>query len=102
MVGQSLKILQYNVRKEKDSVQTPLLEDAEVQQMDVLAIQEPWTNPRTKSTYDPSYSRFHLVHRAKEDTRVCFYINKRVDIESWEADFSSGDCCSLKVSLRKG
>ncbi len=96
-----LKILQYNVRKERAKVMIPLLESKEVQDMDILAIQELWYNPRNQSTYDPSTSQFHLFHRGEEGTRVCLYINKRVDIDSWEADYSSSDCCSIRLSIGK-
>jgi len=62
-----------------------LLEDDKVKDVDVLAIQEPWHNPRNNSSYNPSTSPFHLVYREEEGTRVCFYINKRLNIEQWDA-----------------
>jgi hypothetical protein len=37
----SLSILQYNVRKPKDTVMATLLRDPKVMQFDILAIQEP-------------------------------------------------------------
>ena len=49
-----LRIIQYNVRKEKDAVMAPLLEDAKEQGIHVLAIQEPWQNPHMNATYCPS------------------------------------------------
>ena len=101
MSGRNLKIMQYNVRKEKIKVLTPLLESEEVQDMDILAIQEPWFNTTNKSTYNPSHSKFHLVHQGKEGTRVCIYVNKRIDIDSWDEVFSGNDCCSIKIKLKK-
>ena len=80
----------------------PLLESKEIQEIDILAIQEPWFNPQNKSTYNPSSSQFHLFHRGEEGTRVCWYVNKRVDIDSWEAEYAGGDCCSLKLTLKNG
>ena len=54
--------MQYNMRKEKIKVLIPLLESEEVQDIDILAIQEPWFNTTNKSIYNPSHSKFHLVH----------------------------------------
>ena len=102
MSGRPLKILQYNVRKERTGVLIPFLENEEVQDTDILAIQEPWFNPVNRSTYNPSQGQFHLFHQGKEGTRVCFYVNKRLDIDSWEADYSSDDCCSIRIALREG
>ena len=89
------------MRKEKIKVLTPLLESEEVQDIDILAIQEPWFNTTNKSTYNPSHSKFHLVHQGKEGTRVCMYVNKRIDIDSWDEVFSGNDYCSIKIRLKK-
>ena len=69
--------------------------------MDILAIQEPQFNPQNRSTYNPSSSQFHLFYRGEEGARVYQYINKRLDIDSWEAEYASGDYCSLKLTLKK-
>lgn len=41
MSGKPLRILQYNVRKERVKVMIPLLESKEVQDMDILTVKEP-------------------------------------------------------------
>ena len=69
--------------------------------MDILAIQELWFNLQNRSTYNPSSSQFYLFYRGEEGTRVCWYVNKRLDIDSWEAEYAGGDCCSLKLTLKK-
>ena len=76
----TLKILQYNVRKSKDGVMAPLLEEQEVQDYDILAIQEPSHNSFNGSTYNPSSSKFLLTHKSGPDVRTCFYVNKRMDL----------------------
>ena len=78
----SLSILQYNVQKSKNITMAPLLADPEVQKYHILAIQEPWKNPTIHTSYNPSSSAFHLVYRPKENTRVAFYINKELEVES--------------------
>lgn len=102
MKGETLKILQYNVRKERTGVMLPLLESPEVQEMNILAIQEPWHNTRNQSTYNLSHSSFYLIYSGEKETRVCLYINKRLDIDSWETVFSSTDCCSIRLRRRDG
>ena len=37
-----LFILQYNIRKQKNTTMVSLLEDPRVREFDLLAIQEPW------------------------------------------------------------
>ena len=69
--------------------------------MDILAIQELWFNPQNRSTYNPSSSQFYLFYRGEKGTRVYQYINKRLDINSQEAKYASGDYCSLKLTLKK-
>jgi exonuclease III len=92
-----LKILQYNVRKEKRGVLVPLLEDKEVQDIDILAIQEPWYNDRTQTSYSIASNKFHLLHRGGAGVRTCFYVNKRMKRENWEVEYLSDDHCSLQV-----
>lgn len=87
------------MRKEKATVMMPLLEEADIKEIDVLAIQKPCYTKQTKSSYNPSTSMFHLVYKGKKDTRVCFYINKKLDIEMWEVFYSSKDFCLLKLNI---
>ena len=101
MIGQNhLQILQYNVRHEALTTMAPLLHDDKIQQFDILAIQEPWYNRHNKSSFNPSSSGFYLACRSKPDTRTCFYINKRLDLESWEFEDEKGDLCSIKLTIR--
>jgi hypothetical protein len=68
----SLKILQYNVQKSKKKVMAPLLADPKIHQYDIIAIQEPWTNPFSqKTTYCPRSTPFFLVY-PQEKGRCCF------------------------------
>ena len=40
----TLTILQYNVRKSRDTVMATLLRDPRIKDLDIIAIQEPWRN----------------------------------------------------------
>ena len=82
----TLRILQYNVWKEKNSTMAPLLHSDVRNMVDIIAIQEPWKNPHHLSTYNPHDSGFHLAFAPTEHTQVCFFINKRIDLDTWEID----------------
>ena len=83
--GGRLKILQYNVQHSKDKVLIDLLADERVREMDILAIQEPWTNSRdNRRGYNPSDSPFRLVSTATRETRAAIYVNKRIRSEDLE------------------
>jgi hypothetical protein len=80
MVGhQELRILQYNVQKSRDVVLASLFQDPRTLEYDVLAIQEPWRNPFIATSYNPLKAHFQLTYLDDAATRVCFYINKRIN-----------------------
>ena len=78
----------------------PLLHNEKISQFDILAIQESWYNPHNKSLYNPGNRNFYLAYRPKPDTCTCFYINKRLDLESWEMEKSKKDLCSIRLSIK--
>ena len=96
-----INILQYNVRNDRVTTMIPLLADQRVQNYDVIAIQEPWRNPNGPTTLSSFQSGFHLLYRPGGDTRVCFYINEKIDPESWEIEFPSSDICTLKIKIKE-
>ncbi len=46
----------------------------------VIAIQKLWINPEFFTTYHPHKDIFDLIYMDYVSTKVCFYINKRLDI----------------------
>ena len=62
MSNTTLRILQYNVNHGKDATLVPLLHDTRVHEFDILAIQEPWRNPFTTTSYNPQDSPFYLAY----------------------------------------
>lgn len=94
-----LSILQYNIRKQKATTLVPLLADANIQDFDVLAIQEPWRNPHVPTSYNPRDSNFHLICHADEKSRVSFYVNKELDPESWNVRFEHKDLSTLTLGM---
>jgi hypothetical protein len=98
MLGhQELRILQYNVQKSRDVVLAGLFQNPRVLEYDVLAIQEPWRNPFIAKSYHPLKAHFQLMYSPDAVTRVCFYVNKRVDPGTWSVSFISKDIISLKI-----
>jgi hypothetical protein len=103
---QQLSILQYNVRKAKDTVMATLLRDTRVVDFDVLAIQEPWRNPFISTTHHPAKDIFHLCYPIGNEeagpARVCFFVNKRLDHSRWKFEQHTRDLCTLRISTREG
>lgn len=77
----------------------PLLQDRKIAQFDILAIQEPWYNIYNRSTFNPGSSNFFLAHKPEPDTCTCFYINKRLNLESWNVRNNDKNLCAIKLSI---
>ena len=90
-----LRVVQYNVHKRKD-VMALLLRDPGAREIDIIAIQEPWLNKHAPATYCPSSCPFVPVFSEKSK-RSCLLINKRLDINQWEARVTSKDLCSVRL-----
>jgi hypothetical protein len=99
MVGhQELRNLQYNVQKSRDVVLANLFQDPRVLKYDVLAIQEPWRNLFLATTYHPLKEHFPLTYLDDAATRVCFYINTRIDPSTWSVQHITRDITSLEIT----
>ena len=98
----TLAILQYNVRNDRVTTMIPLLADPRTQEYDIIAVQEPWRNPHAATTLSSYQSGFHLLYRPGGDTRVCFYVNDRIDPDSWDVNYPSADLCSLAIKVGNG
>ena len=96
----NLRILQYNVQKSREVVLASLFQQSEIRDYDILAIQEPWRNPFTNTTYHPLKADFHLLYMDDPTTRVCFYINKRLNPDKWDISFQSKDVAVLRITDR--
>jgi len=94
---QSLNILQYNVQKSRDVVLASLFQDQWISEFEVLAIQEPWRNPLIATSYHPLKTHFQLAYLNDKNTRVCFYINKRIDASTWTVSFITKDIVVLEI-----
>jgi exonuclease III len=92
-----LRILQHNVNHGKETTLASLLREPECKEFDILAIQEPWRNPFTTTGYNTQTSGFYLVYPPFLLSRVCFYINKRLDTSKWTVTNHSEDIQTLTI-----
>jgi hypothetical protein len=65
----------------------PLLADPRISEFSVLAVQEPWGNPRVLTTHNPSNSSFYLIYPPSAEASVCFFVNKSLNPSSYSAWF---------------
>jgi hypothetical protein len=77
-----------------------LLADSNIQDFDVIAIQELWRNFFVSTTLSSSQSGFHLLYRPGEDTRICFYVNDKLNTNSWDVEYLTVDICTLKLKIK--
>ena len=97
---QSLSILQYNINKSKDRVMIPLFENPLTPTYDILAIQEPWRNLFQHTTNLRLTQFFELSYHPHKDTRVCFFINKRLALSSWSVTTHNTDFSTLEIRAK--
>jgi hypothetical protein len=93
-----LRILQYNVQKSRDVVLASLFQDSRILEYDILAIQEPWRNPFITTSYHPLKTHFQLTYLEDATTRVCFYINKRINPSTWSVSYITKGIIALEIA----
>ena len=97
----NLLILQYNINNDRIKTMISLFENKKVQKYDILTIQKLWRNFIVFTFYNSSKSKFHLAYNSEKKTRICFYINKRLNTNKWNVTFSSTNAISLKLKVMK-
>jgi hypothetical protein len=95
----TLGILQYNTHKSRKYVMIPFLTDPRVQNYDIIAVQEPWRNPKMSITYRSRNVGFYLTYKLDPSTRVCFYISFKFNVNDWSVEFPIPDVYSLHIQL---
>ncbi len=78
-----------------------LLIDDNIQNFDVIAIQKSWRNFFVSITLSFNQSDFHLFCRFDEDTKICFYVNNKLNTNSWDVEYSTIDICTLKMKINE-
>ena len=102
MSGQpnTLNTIQYNTQKSLNRVQVPFLCDENVQKADIIAIQEQGYARHAVETHNPSSCKFHLIANTDLISKICLYINKRIDTNTWNAVLIKPDICSVEIETK--
>jgi hypothetical protein len=94
-----LIILQYNVRNERMRIMIFLLIDDNIQNFDVIAIQKLWRNFFVLITLSFNQNDFHLFYKLDENTKICFYVNDKLNTNNWNVECFTIDICTLKMKI---
>jgi hypothetical protein len=92
-------ILQYNVKNSKNEIMISLLTSFQIRKYDILTIQKLWRNVCVSMSYNSFSIDFHLLYEMKENVRVCFYVNTKLNVNNWSIDFVFLIMCTLKLNL---
>jgi hypothetical protein len=94
-----LIILHYNVRNKKMRTMIFLLIDDNIQNFDVIVIQKSWRNLFVSITLNFNQSDFHLFYKFDENTKACFYVNDKLNMNNWNVEYFTIDICTLKMKI---
>ncbi len=99
MTQSSLFILQYNVRNNKDDIMIFMLANSKIRDYDILTIQKFWRNACVFTSYNSFIVDFHLTYDEKNDVKVCFYINVKLNVNDWSIEHVFFDVCIIKFKI---
>lgn len=67
--------------------------------IDIIAIQEPWRNSKSKTIPNIDKERFELVSLVNDPkARVYFFVNKKAALASWNYKTYSSDLATLLIN----
>jgi hypothetical protein len=95
----TFNILQYNVRNDRVIIMISLLVDSRIKDFDIIVIQKFWRNLFDLITLNFSQSDFYLLYRSKEDIRVCFYVNEKINSNNWKMNYFSANMIFLTMQV---
>ena len=99
-VGSLLTIIQYNCGNANHRLARPFFDSLDPGQHHIVAVQEPYFNTRTKSTYVPP--GYHLVYHPEAPTRVCVMVSKQLDVRLWAGHAVCEDIAVLTLETERG
>ena len=88
-----MAILQYNCGNANHKSARPFFDRLDPDAHHIVAVQEPYFNTRTNSTYCPP--GYHLAYRPDASTRVCFMVSRALGIESWSYQAGHADVLNI-------
>ena len=96
---ESIRILQYNVQKSKNTVIEPLFQEDGIREYDVITIQEPWRNMFQNTSVQAKSAGFHLVYPDDEKARSCIYVSDRIDQNQWDSTIHNPDLVTVRIRM---
>lgn len=94
-----LRIRQYNVHKSRNKVMVALFHENKIRDYDILVINEPWRFDDRSKAYCPATAGFTLVDNGG---RTSFYINQKIDSNSWYTTWQSKDVGTVTLMVQAG
>jgi hypothetical protein len=76
-----------------------LLIDNNVQNFDVIVIQKSWRNFFVLITLSFSQNDFHLFYKLEMNTKMCFYVNDKLNMNNWDVEYFTIDIYTLKIKI---
>ena len=95
---QKLCILQYNVHKSRNKMIIILLHEKRIKNYDILMIQKSWQHHEKTQTYNSLGIDFTLKNNEK---KMCFYVNNRIDDNSWHNIWHFKNVNIITLQLRR-
>ena len=96
-----LTIIQYNTNNSRNGVLLHFLQKVEQvdPQPDILAIQKLWQKDQKNTTC--IIKSYYLMHAGVGNIKICFYINKTIDINKWALTHHLANACMIKLKKHK-
>jgi hypothetical protein len=76
-----------------------MLANSKIRDYDILTIQNFWRNACVFTSYNSFIVDFHLAYEKKDDVRICFYINVRLNVNDWSIEHIFFDVCIIKLKI---
>ena len=89
-----LWILQYNIHKFREKMIIALLHEKKIKNYDILILQEFWWFDENFKAYCSATVDFTLKNN---ESKICFYINKRIDSNIWHSTWYFKDVNTIML-----
>ena len=99
MNSHNLTIYQHNVNH-SPTIQRILVQEADPKTTQVIALQEPWTNPQNGRTISQGY---HPILPTAGHPRVAILVSNQLDSTTWKpVYYQTGDLISVEIQTSLG
>src|SRR5438045_4687991 len=95
-----LTIIQFNCGGANHCLARPFSDSLAPETHHIIAVQEPYFNTKSKSTYTPP--GYHLFLHPDMSSWVCFMVSKSININAWECRRICEDIVALTLNTVHG